>query len=422
MPVPLPAAAHNHESAEPVPSATCPVGPPALSVVFRESGDRVDGIRDYAHMLASGLGSEGAPASLSLLPSSMLPRPPRDTDALLINYNAFSWGRWGLAPGLPSSLARLRVCRARPTIGVIVHEPFVDLVGLRQTLMGAWQRAQLAAMLRMADVAFVCTDPWVPLVRRWAGSRTPVHHVPVGSNLPDMRNARDEERARLGLDGDAVVLAMFGGHHPSRPVEHLRRAARAGSQAGRRTAVLNLGADPPDLAASTTDVQVVTPGLRTPVELARLLSAADIFVGPFMDGASSRRTTLAAALQHGLPTVSTSGEGTDPFLERSGALILVPAANASTFGEAVAELVDDPDRRRVLGLRARRLFDERFAWGVIARRLLELLAVAREEKGRDKLERCSTRTIRPVPGRVGAHRLRAGRVERPDVSRTRRRR
>jgi glycosyltransferase involved in cell wall biosynthesis len=349
-------------------------------VVFRESRRSIDAIRDYTHLLARGLRDEGAAAGVALLEGSAVPEPPRGTEALLINYNPFSWGRWGWAPSLPGSVARLRTGRKRPVIVVIVHEPAVPWHGVKQTLMGAWQRTQLAALLRLADLAMVSIEPWVPLIQRWGGSGTAVHHLPVGSNLPDMRSARHEQRARLGCRSDTLVLAFFGGCHPSRPVDHLRQAVVATSRLKKRLIVLNLGAGAPSFDGLGGGSEIITPGSLRPAEVARLLSAADLFAAPYVDGASSRRGTIAAALQHGLPTVSMAGPLTDPFLRRSGALVLVSSNDATAFGEAVANLADDPGARAVVSLRARRLFDERFAWRVIARRLLGLISATLDGK------------------------------------------
>jgi glycosyltransferase involved in cell wall biosynthesis len=355
-------------------------GPPQLSLLFRAPRNPIDAICDYTHLLARGLRDEGASAGVALLPSAIVPDPPPGTEALVINYNPFSWGRWGWAPELPGSLARLRSRSQRPLVAVIVHEPAVPWKGLRQTLMGAWQRTQLVALLRLADVAFVSIEPWVPLIRRWAGSGTPVNHLPVGSNLPDMRWSRRQARTRLGVEDDTRVLAFFGGRHPSRPVDHLTQAIAATSRRARRLVVLNLGAEPPDLRELNGTVETVTPGPLVPSELARLLSAADVFGAPFVDGVSSRRGTVVAAMQHALPTVSTAGPLTDPFLSESGALVLVPPDRASAFGEATADLANDADARTVLSLRARRLFEERFDWRVIARRLLDLLSDRRQAR------------------------------------------
>jgi glycosyltransferase involved in cell wall biosynthesis len=354
-----------------------------ISIVFRSSADPIDGIRDYTHLLASGLREEGAAARVALLGTSAVPLRSWDSDALLINYNPFSWGRWGWAPALPASLARLRAARSCPFIALMIHESAVPLKGFRQLLMGTWQRAQLAATLRVVDVAVVSVEPWVPVIRRWAGSRTPVHHLPVGSNVPDMRDARNDQRTELRLSSDSLVLAMFGGRHPSRPIEHLHQAIIATSNRYGRLVVLNLGADPPEFRGLNGGVELVTPGPLGPHELARLLSVADVFACPFVDGASARRTTLAAALQHGLPIVSTQGPLTDPFLQQSGALILAARNDARAFGEAVADLAEDSGRRLALSLRARRLFEERFDWRIIARGLLNLLAATGARRRRD---------------------------------------
>jgi len=76
-----------------------------------------------------------------------------------------------------------------------------------------------------------------------------------------------------------------------------------------------------------------------------------------------------AALQHGLPVLSTCGHLTDAILqEASSALSLVPVGDANAYARRAVELVMDADARALLAEGASRLFDEHFHWQVIAAR------------------------------------------------------
>jgi glycosyltransferase involved in cell wall biosynthesis len=360
----------------------------SVAIVAARPRGAVDGIWDHsvrltaavrerpdatARLYAFGRGAEWERSAQAPLVTAL----PADADAVVLQYNPFSFARWGFAQWLAGRLWQLRSRPHRPVIGLMVHEPYVPMTSWRWTVMGAWQRGQLLALRAAADVVLVA-------VERWSGGlaparpRRPTHHVPVGSALPDMRPARQEQRGRLGLAGDTVVLAAFGTSHPTRLTSFVERGALAVARAGHAVAVLNLGAGAPALPRLDGRVAVLTPGPLGSAELGRWLAAADIFLAPFLDGVSTRRTTLMAALQHALPVVATDGPLTDSVLrDAPEALRLVPVDDEPGFAAAVVGLADDPAARGALSRGARALHDRSFAWPRIAGRTLDALGLSR---------------------------------------------
>jgi glycosyltransferase involved in cell wall biosynthesis len=351
-----------HAPAVPVPPSTGM----AIDLVYRDRGAPVDGVRDYSRELNDALAANDADASLVLISGKRLPRKLAHADAVVVEYSPFAYGRWGFAPWLPRGLRQLRRDTPRPIVAVMVHEPFMPLSGLRAAVMGAWQRLQLRAVRRAADVTFVSIEPWVGKVRHW-GPKGPIHHVPVGSSLPDMRHDGDLARAELGIDERAVVLAAFSTGHPSHLTGHVAASAIGLHEAGHSVVVLNLGAGAAPLKGLPESIRVETPGRLEPAAVARLLAAADLFVAPFVDGVSTRRTSFMAALQHALPVVATDGKLTDDLLHREhDAFRLAPVKDQRRFAAAVVDLAGQPAERERLAHEARGLYERRFAWSVIA--------------------------------------------------------
>src|SRR5262249_30581407 len=54
------------------------------------------------------------------------------------------------------------------------------------------------------------------------------------------------------------------------------------------------------------------------------LRACDVLVQPYPDGITTRRTSAMAGLQHGVPTVTTTGALTEPIWAASEAVALIP--------------------------------------------------------------------------------------------------
>jgi glycosyltransferase involved in cell wall biosynthesis len=357
-----------------------------IAVVCRQSPGDIDAIRDHSYRLAEALRARGADVDVHMRTpghgwlvdpgGAVRPRLAAGLgayDAALIQYNPFMWGRWGFAPWLPFELARLRARRPRPLLVLVLHEPFVPMEGWRWTLMGLWQRAQLAAVRATADIVFVSIEIWTRRFMRWH-PRRPTFHLPVGSNLPDRSASRRAERERLGAGDDDLVVAIVDvGGAARRPA--LVTAALERLVAGRRRIVLlvlGAGAAPPPGIPPGVDVRV--PGRLDAASLAAALASADLFLAPFVDGVSTRRTSLMAALQHGVAIVGTDGDLTDSLLRESSALVLVPVDRPDLFAAAAARVADDPAERAVLARDGRELYREQFDWPTIARRVIERLA------------------------------------------------
>jgi glycosyltransferase involved in cell wall biosynthesis len=355
-----------------------------IALLCNESAGRVDAIRDSTFCLAEALHRQGLAAHVWLRRAerkwsvAVVDGPsgppgeafdPRNYDAVVLQYNPFLFGKWGFAPWLPAKLWRWR--RAADTqLALMVHEPYVPMLNWKWVLMGAWQRAQLEAARLGVDVVFASIEAWAGLLQARRPVR-PTFHLPVGSNLPDRRDARVAARERLRIT-DTVVLASFGTNHPSRLPEYIVHAANDVSEAVGDVLLLNLGTGTLHGGSLSASVRLYEPGRLPEDDLATWLSAADLFLAPFADGVSTRRSSVMAALQHGLPVVGTDGYLTDGILRRStAALRLFPVDRPDLFAEAVVELAKAPDERLAAARAARALYEASFDWPVLARRLLD---------------------------------------------------
>jgi glycosyltransferase involved in cell wall biosynthesis len=358
-----------------------------VTVVHGDRGLAVDGIRDHGGRLVTELARRRLSARELRLPVCRRRggsrqmwralRRSRPGTAIVVQYSPFCYGRWGFAPWLPAMLIATRSRRRsrRPLLAVMIHEPYVPMSGWRWALMGSWQRLQLGAVRLGADAVFTSIEPWV---NELAGQppRGPVVHLPVGSNFPDGRAQREQQRRRLGIEPNAIVLSCLGTDHPGWLPDYVAAAADAVAAAGSAPPVLlNLGAQAPALGGLDPRVEVRRPGYLTAPELAASLAASDLFLLPLVDGVSTRRGALMAALQHGLPVVGTAGPLTDSILRRAApALRLTTVGDRGAFAAAAAALAHDPAARAEAGAAARALYESEFDWPVIADRLLAELA------------------------------------------------
>lgn len=361
-----------------------------VAVIGARSRSTADGIRDYSQRLVEQLGRcDGVTAQLfqreqAAFATALTPATPEvvssctSVDAVIVQYNPFWYGRRGFAPGLPIGLLRLRRSAPRTTIALMVHETYIWPKNWKWALMSVWQRAQLAVMQRLSDVQLCSIEVWTDTLQRTA-PRVPAHHLPVPSNLPDRRASRGTARARLGIPEGALVLVTFGLRHPGRLTDRMLDAARAVAASNRDTVLLNLGTGEPADRPLPGGGRLIAPGFLDGDTAAETLAAGDIFMAAFADGVSTRRGTVMAALQHGLPVVGTCGHLTDQVLCEAApeALCLTPVAEPVQFVEAVVSLAADDNRRNALGRAGRELYARRFDWPVMVESLLTSLATSR---------------------------------------------
>lgn len=368
-------------------------GSGVLAVVAAHRQAQADGIRDYTEKLVDRLRARGdrpvrlfsrkpGPWTMRICGAGAAEAAADDVrlrraGLLVLQYNPFSHGHRGFAPGLAIAMLRMRCRRSRPTIGLMVHETFVDAKNWRWLLMRIWQRLQLRALQLAADVVFCTIERWSDDLRRsWPPAA--VHHLPVASNLPDRRDQRAQGRERLEVPEHGLVLCTFGLDHAGRLTGHIVDAAAAVARAGRPVVLLSLGTGRPRRELVTPGVILTVPGFLPDTQAALLLAGTDLFLAAFEDGVSTRRTTMMAALQHEIAVVGTDGHLTDELLRHAtAALRLVAVGDRAGFVAAVCALAASDGDRRALAAGGRRLYDERFDWPVLVERLLDGLEGAR---------------------------------------------
>ncbi len=338
-----------------------------------ETGSETNALLEYSTALDLAMAADGFPTrveavaaprhrSVDRVPLSSLIRP--DDSVVVIQYNPFSYGHLGLAPGLVLDALRLRRSRPNLRLALMCHETIALSPGVRWQAIRQLHRAQLAALLRQMDVVFVSTGRWIPTLRA-LGAQSPIR-LPVGSNLPDLSACRDATRESFGLS-DKFVVTSFSTGHPSHRDDYLIEAVKAVARVRDDVVVLTLGAGRDALFQGTPTLAERIPGFLQGNQLAKLMAASDLFVSPYVDGVSTRRGTVMTALQHGVPVVATTGESTDDDL----ATLLGPFGTAvfrgpAAFGAAAGQLATNGAVRRDHGQRGQNLYRSQYDWPVIA--------------------------------------------------------
>lgn len=295
-------------------------------------------------------------------------------DWVFLQFEQTSYGRWGLNPFVPLTLHRLRSIAPETRIAVMFHEDFMPASSVKFAIMTTWQRLQFWMLGRVADVAFFSTQTRAHRYKQWFPN-TSVQHLPVGSNIPLKDADQSQERQRLGLQSDDLVVGVFGSAHPSRNLSHVRAAVGACERDGLRCEVLYVGPEGDQVRRKLDATNFLDAGPLPPEDVSRCFSTMDIYLAPFTNGVSARRGSFLTGLQHGIPTVTTLGHETGPFLSSQppDAFVAPPSDHQDLFSRRVEELAHSPDARHTVGLNGKNLYEEHFSWPTIADTLLNTL-------------------------------------------------
>ena len=304
---------------------------------------------------------------------------------LILQYNPFSYGRYGFNPVLPEWLGRVKRSQPDLRIAVMVHEPFVPLSNWKFAVMTTWQRWQLWRLGHAVDLVFCAIEPWTQALRPYVAEGVPIIALPVGSNIPVAGFDREEARAALAIGPDELVVGVFGSAR-----RRLNMIQAVFHRLGDLPAIrlLYVGPDGATLREAVGSESPLDDLGPLPAHaVSRALGAMDIHLAPYQYGVSARRGAFIAGLQHGTPSVSTVGAHTDPFLAQASgeAFVLTPDDDILTFADAVDALVGDPSRRRVMATAARKFYERHFSWSQISDRLLNALET-KEREGRQQGE------------------------------------
>ncbi|HJU27591.1 MAG TPA: glycosyltransferase family 4 protein [Candidatus Binataceae bacterium] len=350
------------------------------------------GVADYTRIVAKGLAARGedvhvwtgptddpgcgdAGVAVHRLPDQFGPiglarlnagiARARDS-RILIQYvpHAFGWR----AMNIP--FCAWVAAQGRAELAVTFHEvafPVFRGQSLRRNALGAVNRVMARLVVRAAKTIFVTASAWEKLLHGKVGRPRRIVWTPVPSNIRriDDERAVASVRRRYANQGSFLVSHFAWAETPwisgvmSAMIGDLLRARDdlTFMLMGRGSGDMYRAVVKDD---SSIRRRVAATGELTPRDLSCHLSACDLVVQPYPDGISGRRTTTMAALAHGLPVLSTEGCHTESIWRESGAVSLVPDANACELADRASRLLDSAAERRRVGAAGLKLYERAF--------------------------------------------------------------
>lgn len=289
-------------------------------------------------------------------------------DAVLIQYLAYLYNPLGIAPWLPLWIRSLRGKLQKP-VALVAHELHYPIgLELKGLLIGVPQLAQFVALAAASDQVYFTYEsalrryarlmPWRARDFAW---------LPVGATIePDPSHAEARPES-------SPTLLHFGGAHPTKLLGHSLCALRRirALKGFENTQLVFVGIDS---SALDPEPGITATGYLPPEEVSSWLRRADLVLAPFMDGVSTRRTSVMAALAHGRPLLTTVGYSSDRGIRWDDFCAVTDARDPEAFGLKAAQLIGDREALNTLARKAREAYQSRFSWTVLAKAIQERLA------------------------------------------------
>lgn len=262
-----------------------------------------------------------------------------------------------------------RAARHGDRVELMVHEPFLtfDWASPKQNAAALVHRSMTILLLRAASRVWVSIPGWVRSLRGYAlGREVGFQWLPIFSNIPVASDpARTQAVRRRYAAGGGMLIGHFGTFGSL--ITDLMGpilSALAGDP-GDRT-ILLMGKRSEEYRREMIqkdprlDGVLYASGQLPAEELSHHLSACDLLIQPYPDGASTRRGSLMAGLVNARPIVTTTGWLSEPLWFHSDAVAVAPAGDTQAFVEQVRRLCQDAPERLRVGSAAGRLYRERF--------------------------------------------------------------
>jgi glycosyltransferase involved in cell wall biosynthesis len=299
---------------------------------------------------------------------------------LLVQYTPNSFG----AKGMNLRLCRWLDRRSRrgDDVRVTFHELWYFPVAgdriARRVLSGV-QRLMVRSLLNSCSSVYVTIPHWAELLKRYpAARRLPVVWLPVPSNIPVLDDPVAVAEVRRRVAGESPAVVGHFGTYSGRIEELLADAFPRVLEACPGAVGLLIGPGGEAFAGRAVEAhpglrgRLVATGALSLAAVSHHLRACDLLVQPYPDGVTSRRTTVMAALEHGVPVVTTRGAMTEPVWHESQGVATAPEGDAEALACLAAGLLADPARRARLGELGRQTYLRHFALERVVETLLHV--------------------------------------------------
>ena len=228
----------------------------------------------------------------------------------------------------------------------MVHEPYLEFRRgpLRHLAMACVHRLMTMVLLRASRKVWMSIPAWEPLLRPYAlGRDLPMQWLPVPGCVADA-SAAPAAAIRLTYAADGQPLLGHFGSYGTAVTALLAERLPLLMDGPLTPSLLLLGSGSERFRDELVErhpswaARVHAAGYLSAADLSAHIAACDLFVQPYPDGITSRRTSAMACLAHARPVVTTTGHLSEPLWVETGAVASADVADCVTFAATAIDL------------------------------------------------------------------------------------
>ncbi len=207
-------------------------------IITCEYPPQVGGVSDYTALLSQALRDEGqsvhvwAPGSeetssngshvhrvLGNFDSASLARADELLDqypsprTLLVQWVPHGYGRRSMNIGFCRWLAK-RVRHRGDLLQLMVHEPFLEFRGIRQSAAAGVHRWMIWTLLHAAERVWLSIPGWESKLRMYAPAKLRMDWLPIPSSIPRIATPESTRAVREKLGNPPLLLGHLGTYSP----------------------------------------------------------------------------------------------------------------------------------------------------------------------------------------------------------------
>jgi len=293
----------------------------------------------------------------------------------LFQYVPFMYNRrGGINFSLPLFFLYLRLFTDF-RIQIMFHEvnyPFLAqfkaiVLYISHKLMGFWLGI-------LANDVFASTNTFRDMLARMLLEKK-VHVLPVGSNInpSNASNDRIDELRKELAPKNELLIGMFGTFHPSKNVKlPIEKLVGLSKKLKRKLKIIYIGTTLEELASELGVDEILlkdhvfATGFLPQDKVAEYLKCLDGFIAYFIDGVSTRRGSLLAAIQEGIPVITTEDKDTDIIFKHHEFIKLLPV-DSKKFSVGLVDLVVNGwpiGIKASHGSQEKKFYQSQFSWSL----------------------------------------------------------
>jgi len=196
------------------------------------------------------------------------------------------------------------------------------------------------------------------------------HSIPIFSTFEGIEtrsDSIDNLKIRYGLDDIKVTMVFMGGLHPSRLIRYVIDSFDYLISKRYEVKLLCVGVDTEKIIKLIPKEKghlkksLILTGYLEDAEIAELINFGDLFLCPYSDGVSMRRSSLMAALCFGLPIITTKTKYTERVFYNLKFILMSNSDDKEGFISNVERMIKDKENLKVFGKKAKDFYEKHFS-------------------------------------------------------------